>query len=78
MTTEAIRVYLPFLMSAITIYQLIQAGNKNPSNWLWGLGNQALWLTWIYCSASWGLLPMTAALIVIYVRNFRRWTQPAT
>lgn len=72
-----ISLYLPYLMSAITIYQLSLAGKQRASTWLWGLGNQTLWLTWIVATESWGLLPMTAALVVLYARNFRLWTQAA-
>lgn len=72
--SEAIRIYLPFLMSAITIWQLFQAGEKRASNWLWGLGNQSLWLTWILTTHAYGLLPMTCALTVIYARNYYKWT----
>ena len=72
-----IRVYLPYLMSAITVYQLTLAGHKKASTWLWGLGNQTLWLTWIISTEAWGLLPMTAALLIVYTKNYRLWTRPA-
>jgi hypothetical protein len=49
---------LPWLLSAITIWMTVLAGNKHPSAWAVGLGNQALWLVWIIASASWGLFPL--------------------
>ena len=70
-----IRIYLPYLMSAITIWQLYLAGHKRPSNWLYGLGNQVLWLIWIMTVHAYGLLPMTAALVYLYARNYRLWTR---
>lgn len=72
-----IRTYLPYLMSAVTIIQLYLAGRKDARNWLLGLGNQTLWLTWIVTTEAWGLLPMTGALLIIYTRNYRLWTRPA-
>lgn len=56
--TDMIRNYLPWLMSAVTIWMTLPAGNKHKSAWLVGLGNQLLWLVWIIATASWGLLPM--------------------
>jgi hypothetical protein len=64
---------LPWLMSAVTIYMTLMAGNQKPWAWLVGLGNQALWLTWIIATGTWGLLPMTAALTVVYARNHFKW-----
>ena len=53
---------LPWLLSAITIWMTILAGNKHRWAWAIGLGNQALWLVWIIASSAWGLLPMNVAL----------------
>jgi hypothetical protein len=72
---EAVTFYLPWLLSAVTIYMTVLAGNKKPWAWAIGLANQALWLTWIIASESWGLLPMTAALTVVYARNHLKWTK---
>lgn len=64
---------LPWLLSAITIWMTILAGNKSRWAWAVGLGNQGLWLVWIVASASWGLLPMNAALWAVYARNHMKW-----
>lgn len=74
---DVIRQYLPWLMSAITIYMTVLAGNKSKHAWLIGLANQALWLVWIIASGSWGLLPMNAALWVVYARNHFKWQKAA-
>lgn len=70
---EQIITYLPWLLSAITIWMTVLAGNKHPSAWLFGLVNQALWLGWIVASSAWGLLPMNLALWIVYGRNHLKW-----
>lgn len=69
--------YLPWLLSAITIYMTVLAGNKHRWAWAVGLVNQALWLVWIIASASWGLLPMNLALWIVYGRNHLKWSRNA-
>ncbi|RWO57132.1 MAG: hypothetical protein E5Y10_22880 [Mesorhizobium sp.] len=73
--SAAVRDYLPWLLSAVTIYMTILAGNKSRHAWLFGLGNQALWLVWIFTVGAWGLLPMNAALWIVYARNHWKWTR---
>jgi hypothetical protein len=70
-----IKTYLPWLLSAITIYTMWQAGNK--SKWTWAIGgaNQVLWFIWILSSESWGLLPMNFAMCIIYARNHLKWNR---
>ena len=65
--------YSPYLLSVITAYTMLLAGNKKAGAWLVGLLNQALWLTWIITSGTWGLLPMTGVMIIVYVRNYIKW-----
>lgn len=72
MTPETI---IPYILSAITIYMFVLAGNKSKHAWLVGLGNQALWLTWIIISSTWGLLPMNLALWFVYARNHFKWNK---
>lgn len=72
MTLETI---IPYILSAITIYMFVLAGNKSKYAWLVGLGNQALWLTWIIISSTWGLLPMNIALWFVYARNHFKWNK---
>jgi len=69
--------YLPWLLSAITIYMTILAGNKSRYAWLIGLCNQALWLVWIFAAGAYGLLPMNAALWIVYSRNHLKWRREA-
>lgn len=74
---EAIRTYLPWLLSAITIYTMWQAGNRHKFTWVIGLSNQALWLVWIIALGAWGLLPMNFALWFVYGRNHLKWIREA-
>ena len=71
--TNAIVNYLPWALSAITVYMTVLAGNKARHAWLFGLGNQALWLIWIIATGTWGLIPMNLALWIVYFRNHLKW-----
>lgn len=73
---SAVIFYLPFLLSAITIWMTVLAGNKHPSAWAIGLLNQALWLYWIIAAEAWGLVPMNIALWIVYGRNHWKWNKP--
>lgn len=73
-SVQFVTMYLPWLLSALTIWMTVLAGNKHPSAWLVGLANQMLWLVWIVTSASWGLLPMNIALWIVYGRNHWKWS----
>lgn len=68
--------YLPYILSVITIYMTVLAGNKTHWAWIVGLFNQLLWLVWIVLSATWGLLPMNLALWIVYGRNHLKWNTP--
>lgn len=70
---KAVILYLPYLLSIITIVQMVLTGSKHPKAWALALANQACWLGWILASATWGLLPMNAALWFVCWRNHRLW-----
>jgi hypothetical protein len=72
---QAIASCLPWLLSAVTIWMTLLAGNKHPRVWLVGLCNQFLWLIWIVISGAWGLLPMNIALWIVYSRNHLKWSR---
>lgn len=73
MSRDTIIVYLPWLLSAVTIYMTVLAGNKHPHAWALGLIGQAGWLLWILLSGNVGFLPMNAALWIVYARNHFKW-----
>lgn len=68
---------LPWATSAVTLWGMWAVGNKRWWGWLVGLGNQVLWVTFSIAYRAWGLLPLTAALIVVYTRNLMRWRTDA-
>jgi hypothetical protein len=60
-------------MSAMTIWMTLLAGNNNKHAWAVGLVNQIFWITWIIASETWGLIPMSIALGIVYARNHFKW-----
>lgn len=66
--------FMPWLLSAVTIWMTLLAGNKTRSAWSVGLFNQVLWLVWIIAAGSWGMIPMNIALWVVYGRNYLKWS----
>lgn len=75
MTAAFISTYLPWLLSAITIFATVLTGNKHRLAWIVSLAGQALWLVYIVASGSWGFLPLTATLTVLYLRNHLKWRE---
>lgn len=69
--------YLPWLMSCMTIWMTLLAGNNHPRAWAVGLINQIFWITWIIASQTWGLIPMSIALAIVYARNHFKWNTDA-
>ena len=78
MLRDAIRDYLPWLLSAITIWMMVLAGNLHRNAWLLGLLVQLLWLVWIVATATWGLMPLNAVLWIVYGRNHLKWRSRAS
>lgn len=70
---EFVVTFLPYGLSAITVWMTVLAGNKHRLAWFVGLIGQALWLVWIVLTATWGLLPMNIALWIVYGRNHWKW-----
>lgn len=70
---ELIALYLPWLLSALSASQFILIGNKWRGVWILGVGLQFLWLLYIWASKSWGFMPLTLLLFVIYTRNHFKW-----
>lgn len=69
--------YLPWLLSGISIWMAVLAGDKNRHAWAVGIVNQGLWLIWIVASRSWGFVPLNLVLWVVYARNHLKWREPA-
>lgn len=64
---------LQLVISLVTIWMTLMAGNKHPKAWLIGLANQALWITLIVWIQAWGLVPLCVAMCVVYYRNHTKW-----
>lgn len=71
--TQFIVEYLPWLLSAITIWMTLLAGSLHRQAWLVGMVGQALWLIWIVLSETWGLIPLNIGLWIVYWRNHLKW-----
>ncbi len=67
------RQLLPLATSVLTLVAMWRIGAKKADGWAIGLANQGLWLWFIAAFDAWGLLPLTAALTVVYARNLIRW-----
>jgi uncharacterized Tic20 family protein len=67
------RQMLSLVTAALTLWGMWLAGNKRSAGWIVGLVNQAFWLATIVVFEVWGLLPLTAALVVVYSRNLLKW-----
>ena len=68
-----IRTLLPWATSAGTLLGMWLVGQKKSVGWVVGLVNQALWVTFSIMFEAWGLLPLTAALIVVYSKALIQW-----
>lgn len=64
---------LPWLLSAVTCWQMWLAGDMRASAWLLGLVCQLGWVVWIVASETWGFVPLNVALWITYWRNYRKW-----
>lgn len=64
---------LPWATSAFTLLGMWLIGQKRSVGWVVGLLNQGCWITFAIAFKAWGLLPLSAALTVIYVRSLLAW-----
>ena len=70
---EIVTIYLPWLLSTLTIAMAIMNGSMHRYTWLFGLLLQTLWLLWIVVTKEWGFFPMNIAFWIIYTRNHFLW-----
>lgn len=64
---------LPWATAACTLLGVVLVGNRRWQGWCVWLGCRVLWVALIVAYRAWGLLPLTASLVVVYSRNLRRW-----
>lgn len=65
--------HLPILISCVTLVAIWLQGIKWRHAWGVSLGNQALWLSWIVMTQTWGFLLLTIALTGLYAWNHFLW-----
>lgn len=70
---DALAMYLPWLLSCLSLVMSVLTGNKWRYVWIFGLGIQCVWVVWIVSSKAHGFLPLCLALFVIYARNHLKW-----
>lgn len=68
--------WFPWVLSAITIFQMYLTGIKHKQAWSLALFNQTLWFIWIYLSSNYGFVAMNIAITVMSVRNHLLWNKP--
>lgn len=73
-----IQAVLPWVMSIATIATMYLAGEKKRVAWVLGLFNQVMWFSFIATTKQLGLIPMSAAITVVYARNLWKWYQRPT
>lgn len=65
--------FLPYLLSILTVWTLVLAGDKKRGAWLAGLLNQFFWFVYVISTHTWGLLPLTICMTVVYANNLKKW-----
>ena len=65
--------FLPWVLSALTVYSVYLSGYKNRYSWLVGIVCQILWIIFAVTTKSWGLLPMNFIMIPLFFRNYLMW-----
>jgi hypothetical protein len=72
---ELIANYGSWALSAATLYFTALVGRKVKHAFLIGLGAQAMWLVWIWATKQAGFLPLSVALVALYVHNHLVWNK---
>jgi cadmium resistance protein CadD (predicted permease) len=68
--------YLPWLLSASTLWMAYLQGDMNKAAWvvgLVGLVGQLGWFVLTFVSGLYGLLPLNIGLTILYARNYLAW-----
>ena len=66
---------LPYILSALTVYQLVLAGKKDKKAWVIGILIQPVWLCWMYLSQEWGFIPLNVAMWYVSITNYIKWNR---
>lgn len=68
-----IRQAVPWATSVVTLWAMWLLAKKRWQGWVVGLANQVLWIATAVLFRTWGLLPLTFALIIVYTRGLIAW-----
>lgn len=66
-------VALPWLLSLFTIIILFLTTQKSMYLWPLGFVAQAFWLAYSLHNHSYGLMPASCILAVLYIRGYFKW-----
>jgi hypothetical protein len=59
--------------AAVSIAGLWISGYNPKAGWVYGIGSQAVWVTYGLATNQHGMIALSVAFVVIYARNLQRW-----
>ncbi|WUS97092.1 hypothetical protein OHA46_10550 [Streptomyces sp. NBC_00708] len=59
--------------AAVSIIGLWVAGINPRIGWAYGIASQTVWVAYGMATEQWGMIALSFAFVVIYVRNLYRW-----
>jgi hypothetical protein len=62
-----------WLAALVSIAGLWLSGHNPKIGWLYGIVSQGVWATYGLTTHQPGMIALSAAFVVIYTRNLRRW-----
>lgn len=65
--------YLPIIISLITIWMTVEVGRKKRYSWIIGIIGNSLHIGWIFLTGAYGYLLVDIAMIVLFARNYWLW-----
>lgn len=70
---DAASVFLPYMLSIMTIIAVMRQGDKDVTGWWLTLVNQFGWIIWMLCSHTYGLLILNLFMWYATIRNILLW-----
>lgn len=62
-----------WLAAAVSVAGLWISGINPRVGWFYGIASQAVWVTYGMATEQWGMIALSFAFVVLYLRNIRRW-----
>ena len=67
-----------WLLVAVGTLGMWMAGRRMPTGWAVAIANETLWIVYAIQTAQWGFIVGATIYIVVFARNWVRWThEPA-